>query len=152
MINQTNDRNHTIIRLAQIGDSQQIAQLCEQLGYPTSGAAIEQRFVQIQQNKSHAVYLAERSDQQVVGWVHIYVCPILMTDLQAVIGGLIVDGRVRGCGIGRRLVQYAEAWAVTQGCTSVLVRSNIVRKNAHSFYEKIGYSNIKTSQVFHKAI
>ncbi len=84
--------------------------------------------------------------------MHIYVCPTLMTDLQAVIGGLIVDGRNRGSGIGRRLVQYAEAWAVTQGCTSVLVRSNIVRKNAHSFYEKIGYSNIKTSQVFHKAI
>lgn len=55
-----------------------------------------------------------------------------MTDLQAAIGGLIVDGGVRGCGIGRRLIQYAEQWAVTQGCTSVLIRSNIIRQDAHS--------------------
>ena len=39
----TNDNgNQTIIRLAQIEDSKQIAQ-CEQLGYPTSQASIEQR-------------------------------------------------------------------------------------------------------------
>ncbi len=55
-----------------------------------------------------------------------------MTDLQAFIGGLIVDPSDRRCGIGRRLMQYAEQWAVTQGCTSVLLRSNIVREDAHS--------------------
>lgn len=38
-----NNSNQTIIRLAQIGDSKQIAELCEQLGYPTSQASIEQR-------------------------------------------------------------------------------------------------------------
>lgn len=146
-----NNSNQIIIRFAEIGDSGRIALLCSQLGYPTSEAAVKKRLLQIQQNKSHAVYVAERSDARVVGWVHIYVCPTVMT-LQAVIGGLVVNGRDRGSGIGRYLIQYAEQWADAKGCTSVLVRSNIVRQAAHNFYERMGYSKLKTSQVFHKVI
>ncbi len=77
---------------------------------------------------------------------------LVLTDLPAEIGGLIVAQSDRGSGIGRRLMQYAQQWADEQGCRSVLVRSNIVRQEAHKFYEKIGYSNIKTSLVFHKIL
>ncbi len=76
----------------------------------------------------------------------------MLTDLQAEIGVLIVAQSDRGAGIGRRLMQYAQQWADEQGYRSVLVRSNIVRQEAHKFYEKIGYSNIKTSLVFHKIL
>ncbi len=54
---------------------------------------------------------------------------LVLTDLPAEIGGLIVAQSDRGSGIGRRLMQYAQQWADEQGCRSVLVRSNIVRQD-----------------------
>lgn len=152
MINATDNSNQTTIRLADVNDSERIAKLCQQLGYPTAQTAVQQRLHQIYQDESHAVYVAERSDRQVVGWVHVYVCQLVLTDLQAVIGGIVVDEGDRRYGTGRRLMQHAEQWAYKQGCRTVLVRSNIVRKEARSFYERIGYSKIKTSLVFHKIL
>jgi GNAT superfamily N-acetyltransferase len=144
--------NHTNIRLANLEDSERIAALCHQLGYPTSTAMIKQRLHQLQQDERHVVYVAEHPDMRVVGWVHVYVCQLLLTDLQAEIGGLVVDEGDRRYGTGQLLMQYAEQWAYRQGCKAVLVRSNMVRRTAHSFYEKIGYSKIKTSLVFHKVL
>ncbi len=142
----------TIIRRATLADAERIAELCHQLGYPSSQTAVEQRLKNIQQEKTHAVCVAERSDGKVAGWIHVYVCPHLQVDLQAEIGGLIVDESDRSCGIGRRLMQHAQKWAYEQGCRNILVRSNIVREKAHRFYQELGYTNIKTSLVFHKAL
>ncbi len=113
---------------------------------------MQQRLYQIQQDERHAVYVAERSDGQVVGWVHLSVSQLVQTDLQAEIGGLVVDEGDRRSGTGQRLMQRAEEWAYEQGCRAVLVRSNIVRLDAHSFYKRIGYSKIKTSLAFHKIL
>lgn len=144
------DSNQTIIRLANVDDAEQIATLCQQLGYPTSQAIVEQRLSQIQQDEHHAVYVAQYSDGQVIGWVHVYVCQLVLADLQAVIGGLVVNEGDRRSGTGRLLIQQAEQWASASGCLNVLVYSSIVRQAAHNFYEKIGYSKMKTSLVFQK--
>lgn len=146
------DSNQMIIRLANVEDAEQIATLCQQLGYPTSQAIVEQRLSQIQQDEHHAVYVAQHSDGKVIGWIHVYVCQLLLADLQAVIGGLIVNEGDRRSGTGRLLIQQAEKWASASGCQNILVHSNIVRQAAHDFYEKIGYSKIKTSLVFQKLL
>lgn len=49
-------------------------------------------------------------------------------------------------------MQQIEQWASLAGCDSVLLRSNIKRQEAHLFYEKIGYTNIKQSLTFHKKL
>lgn len=139
------------IRPATLADARQIAKLCHQLGYASSEAAVEQRLKHIQQERNHAVFVAE-SLNGAIAWIHVYVCPHVQVDLQAEIGGLIVDENDRRCGIGQRLMQHAQQWAYEQGCTNILVRSNIIRQKAHNFYQKIGYSKIKTSLVFHKAL
>ncbi len=99
----------------------------------------------------HAVYVAELSGQ-VVGWVHVYVSRLVVTDLQAEIGGLVVDVGYRRYGAGRLLMQGAEQWAREKGCEVVYLRSNVARQDAHAFYEKIGYSNFKTSLAFRKVL
>ena len=58
----------------------------------------------------------------------------------------------RGQGVGRVLVERAEGWAKARGLKSVYVRSNIVRKDAHAFYQKLGYKIIKTQSAFRKAL
>lgn len=140
-----------VIRPANVADVEQITALCQQLGYPTSTAAVKQRLDWLQQDERHAIYVAQSLDDgQIVGWVHVYTCQLLLKDLQAEIGGLIVAEGDRHHGIGQRLMQSAELWATAQGCKDVLIHSNSVRQTAHNFYEKIGYSQIKTSLMFQK--
>jgi GNAT superfamily N-acetyltransferase len=146
-----NDSNQAAIRLACAGDEERIAILCQQLGYPASQEEVRRRLNQIQQDDQHTVYVAELSGY-VVGWVHVHFCQLLVADPQAEIGGLVVDEGHRRCGIGRLLMQQAEQWAREKGCWAVYLRSNVVRKDAHAFYEGIGYSNVKTSTAFRKAL
>lgn len=147
-----NDRNQPISRLASGDDVQRIATLSEQLGYPASAQEIRRRLQQVQQDKDHAVYVAEQADGRVVGWVHVYLRLLLVADLQAEIGGLVVDEECRQAGIGQLLMQRAEQWARDMGCQTVGLRSNVIRREAHLFYERIGYTNYKTSRVFRKIL
>jgi GNAT superfamily N-acetyltransferase len=138
--------------LASSGDAERVAVLCQQLGYPASQEQVQRRLHQIHQDESHAVYVAEQSDGHVVGWVHVYIGQLVVTDPQAEIGGLVVDEGYRRRGVGRLLMEQAERWAREKGCWAVHLRSNIVRRDAHVFYERIGYSNVKKSRVFRKVL
>ncbi len=138
------------IRPAAPADAAPLARLCSQLGYPTSVGEVQERLDHLQQYPQHRVYVAESDAGQVVGWVHVYLCPMLLADLGAEIGGLVVEEGWRGSGIGRRLMQQAEQWAQEQGCWAMHVRSNILRERAHRFYERLGYQSIKTQRVFRR--
>jgi GNAT superfamily N-acetyltransferase len=146
------DSKQVTIRLASPGDAERIAVLCQQLGYPTAQEEARRRLHQIQQDEHHAVYVAELSNGHVVGWVHVYVSQLVITDSQAEIGGLVVDEGYRRCGIGQLLMQQAEQWARTKECRAVYLRSNIAREGAHVFYERIGYSNFRTQFAFRKVL
>ena len=139
------------VRLAGVSDAGRIAVLCGQLGYPSTPREVEDRLDRILADDRHAVYIAQE-DGQVVGWVHVCARPLVGADLQAEIGGLVVDERFHGRGLGRRLMRAAERWAGERGCRAVLLRSNVVREGAHRFYERIGYENVKTSLTFRKAL
>jgi GNAT superfamily N-acetyltransferase len=140
------------IRLARTEDVERITVLCEQLGYPSSQEQVQQRLQQIQRQDDHAVYVAERADGRVLGWVHVFVRQLLVTDLHVEIGGLVVDEEHHRRGIGQLLMEQAEQWAREKGRQAVYVRSNVIREGAHAFYERIGYANIKQSKVFRKAL
>ncbi len=140
------------IRLARAGDAKPIALLCHQLGYPATQEEVQRRLAQIQQDEGQVVYVAELAERQVVGWVHLYVCQLLEADPQAEIGGLVVDEGYRRGGLGRLLMQSAERWAGEKGCWAVHLRTNVIRKEAHLFYERVGYSKVKTQLAFRKVL
>jgi GNAT superfamily N-acetyltransferase len=146
------DDRQTTVRVARLDDAERIARLCQQLGYPVSSEEARRRLERIHQEDRHVVYVAELADGRIAGWVHVCARFLVVVDLHAEIGGLVVDEGYRGCGIGKLLMQHAEEWARGQGCWTVYLRSNVVRTGAHAFYEKIGYSVIKTSLTFHKAL
>jgi GNAT superfamily N-acetyltransferase len=152
MGSESNEDRQTAIRLARPDDAERIAMLCQQLGYSVSGGEARRRLEHILFENRHVVYVAESPDGYVVGWVHVHARSLMVVDRHAEIGGLVVDEDYRGCGIGRRLMQHAEEWARGQGCRTVYLRSNVIRKNAHAFYKKVGYSVVKTSLTFCKAL
>jgi len=146
------DSNRVTVRLAKASDAKHIATLCLQLGYPESQEQVQRRIERIQQENHHALYVAERSDGHVIGWVHAYIRHVVVADVHAEVGGLVVDQDCRKCGVGQLLMQTVEQWARRHGCRAVRVRSNVVREGAHTFYKRIGYSTIKTQVVFYKEL
>lgn len=140
------------VRSATAADSLQISALCDQLGYPASSDQVAQRIKAIQHQDDHTLLVAQEPDSNLIGWIHIFLRPLVVTELEAELGGLIVDERYRGRGIGKLLMRHAELWSSEKGCQALHLRSNITRKNAHAFYERIGYEKIKTSRVFRKVL
>jgi GNAT superfamily N-acetyltransferase len=139
---QTSDQ--VTIRPARAEDSPRLAVLCGELWYPTTADQVEERLRQLHQDDEHCVYIAESQDLAVVGWIYVYLIRSLLDDPQAEVGGLIVGDGHRGHRIGERLLKRAEAWAVERGCCAVSVHSNVIRKDAHRFYERLGYRVLKT--------
>ena len=142
----------TTIRLAKPDDVPAITDLCRQLGYASEVEQVHRRFAEIVDRSDHAVFVAERSEAGVVGWVHVYLSDLLERDRQAEIGGLVVDEAQRGSGAGRLLMQSAELWTRQHGGRTICLRSNVVREEAHGFYGRLGYENVKTSYTFRKAL
>lgn len=140
------------IRAPQPQDFQRMAELAGQLGYPCTPEEIERRLAEMQDGKQYAVYIADLADGEIAGWIGTHVFRSVELDSFAEINGLVVDRRVRHCGIGKLLLEAAERWARTCGCDTMAVRSNIKRRDAHRFYQKNGYEWAKTQKSFRKTL
>ena len=144
--------DHVRVRTARTEDATEVAALCDQLEYPSTPQQIQQRLRQLEDDPHHAIYIAMLPDGRVVGWVQVMVRKLVAADLRAEIEGLVVDAGHRQQGIGRALMQQAEDWARQQGCGAIQLRSNVVREDAHIFYERVGYRAIKTQSTFRKPL
>ncbi len=133
-------------------DAEAVASLSGQLGYPVSDAQARDRFLRIAATVGNALFVAENARQIVVGWVHVHVMDRLEVERYADIGGIVVDAAYRGGGIGRALMHSAEKWAADAGYDRLKLSSGALRIEAHAFYERIGYSNIRTSFRFEKLL
>ena len=129
-----------------------MARLATQLGYRSTAAEVRRRLGRILKQPGHAVFVAEKSGVGVVGWAHVFVHALVESDTFAEVGGLVVDERERGQGIGKGLMSRVERLARARGARNVSLRSNIIRKDAHAFYEKLGYRIIKTQFAFRKTL
>jgi len=87
-----------------------------------------------------------------VGWIHMLIAEYVEAEAFVVIGGLVVDRDHRKQGIGRRLLTHAEEWAKQHGCSVVRLSSTVQRVDAHTFYERAGYTKIKTQYAFAKSV
>lgn len=132
-------------------DADAAAHLSGELGYPLAPDAMRARIASLARTADHAVFVAVL-DTVVVGWIHVAAVLHMQSEARAEIGGLVVSASVRGRRIGAALVARAEAWAAEQGFGSILVRSQVMREDAHRFYLREGYARTKTSAVFTKAL
>jgi GNAT superfamily N-acetyltransferase len=134
------------------GDAEGVAALSTQLGYPSTTDQTLRRFRAIGDAPDARVWVAELPDGAIVGWIHLFGNRLLESDPDIEIGGLVVHEAVRGRGVGRALVQAAEAWARERGYTVVSVRSNVIRREAHEFYKGLGYEPTKSQFKFRKKL
>jgi GNAT superfamily N-acetyltransferase len=146
-----NQKEKTRIRRAKMKDAARLAELAGELGYPTTTAQMKRRLKQIKPASQHAVLVAVRADgNEIVGWLHLSVEPLLEVDMRGEVNGLVVGESYRSLGAGAELLAAAEKWARKQGCKSISLRSNVIRERAHKFYERHGYEHYKTQKAFRK--
>jgi GNAT superfamily N-acetyltransferase len=148
----TADATELKIRHARQADAPRIAELCGQLGYPTSSKQMSVRLKQALGDKRAVCFVAEKKEQGVIAWVHVSVTPLLEVERRAEVNGLVVDEGVRSRGCGARLLDAAEEWARKMRCTGMSVRSNVLRERAHGFYLRHGYEHYKTQKAFRKTL
>ena len=132
-------------------DAEAVTELSAQLGYITTTAQLEKRFATLKKDPNNGLFVAVR-DAEVVGWLHVYGVRLLETNGYAEIGGVVVDAAVRRQGVGRLLVQQAEVWTAAHGFGGLRLRSGLHRREAHTFYERLGYELTKTSHMFCKKV
>lgn len=129
-----------IIRDSEAGDYKSIASLIMELGYPATEVEVKERLTLIDSDKSLRTMVAER-EGNVIGFIGLsksYAyerngCYIRIT-------ALVVSSNFRNQGVGRKLVQIAEAWATAEKATVILLNSGVNRNDAHRFYESQGFS------------
>ena len=133
-------------------DAAEVARLSGQLGYPVTESEVGERFGRLAEDADAEVLVAGSSGGAVLGWLHVAASRDLVSPRYAEVRALIVDEPARGRGIGRCLLEAAEAWARKRGLDTIRVRSNTVRERARVFYERAGYRVTKTQHQFNKSL
>jgi GNAT superfamily N-acetyltransferase len=141
-----------LVRPMARGDVAEVTELCGQLSYPSTAAQVAHRFDLLEHDREHALFVAQAPDGKVVGWVHAHEVRLMESDPLVEIWGLVVDAAHHRQGVGQALMRCAEEWASQRGYAEVRLRSNVVRTEAHRFYQHLGYQISKTSYTFEKSL
>jgi GNAT superfamily N-acetyltransferase len=128
------------VRDAQISDAPDLANLMGVLGYPTTEAQMRNRLDKILSDSSFRTFVAEVGNR-VVGFIGVQRSVLYETDEDLLrVCAISVMPAYQQSGVGRRLMEAAEAWARACGCTKVTLTSGNQRVHtAHPFYRKLGY-------------
>jgi GNAT superfamily N-acetyltransferase len=144
-------RESLVARIAVPQDARAVAELTTQLGYEVNQDDVGVRLERVLSRDNERLFVAG-AEGRVVGWVHAVVADFVDVEAFVLIAGLVVDRTRRRQGIGRALLNRAEAWAREQGCSMVRLSSSATRTKAHRFYEELGYVNLKTQYSFAKPL
>jgi GNAT superfamily N-acetyltransferase len=137
---------------AQAADVPALAELAGQLGYPATPSELGPRLVgMLARPDEHRIWVARFEDRP-IGWLHAFVARYLFDDPYAEIGGLVVAEGERGHGVGARLLDELFGWARSRGFDRVGVHSNVLRPDAHRFYERAGFVLEKRQGVFSRRL
>jgi GNAT superfamily N-acetyltransferase len=137
-----------VIRFATDADAFPISFLLGDLGYPMEPALIVEKLAAIRDSPVDRVWVVELRANAVLGdrealagLLSFHAIPVLHA-----VGGLgritalVVHPKLRGKGIGRRLVGIAEHFARDIHCERLEVTSGEQRHEAHRFYTGLGFS------------
>jgi len=132
-------------------DAEAINALSIQLGY---AMPIEQTLANIksvQRTKGHAAFVAVH-ENNIIGWIGVAEAFQIESAPFGEIRGLVVDEKHRGLGVGKMLIDKVIEWTKETGNKTLRLRTNMVRKEAHQFYQHVGFKEIKEQKVFEMKI
>ena len=142
-----------MIRTVQVKDAGQIRDLCHQaLEYDSTLEKVVAQIDKFNQPDSGHFCFVYEDDQtgNILGYVEAEAYESIYSDPGLNVLGLAVFPSAQGCGIGRQLMERIEALAQTHNYAFIRLSSASHRKEAHAFYERIGYEGNRTQKRFLK--
>ena len=142
-----------MIRTVQVKDAGQIRDLCHQaLGYDSPLEKVAAQIDKFNSPDSDHFCFVYEEDQtgNILGYVEAEVYESLYSDSGLNVLGLAVFPTAQGRGIGRQLMERVEDLAKSKHYAFIRLNSGSHRKEAHIFYEHIGYEGNKTQKRFLK--
>ena len=128
------------IRAAQLSDAAALAGLMCELGYETSESEMQSRLQKILPDEHYSTFVAIEQGR-VCGMIGtIACCSFEHNDFGGRILALVVTKHARRSGVARRLITAAEKDFAQRNITRVAVNTRFERKDAHAFYETLGYT------------
>src|SRR6476469_5388666 len=97
-------------------------------------------FEEIEADKNNELIVAEK-DGEIVGTLQITFTPSISFQggKRATVESVRVDEKCRGQGIGKELMKWAIDRAREENCIALQLTTNADRKDAHRFYENLGF-------------
>lgn len=126
-----------------ISDLECYASLCDELfGSKANLVKLEVVLTKIISNPDYILVGAEDESGILLGSVMGITCIDTVGECRPfmVLENLIVRENCRRLGIGKKLVEYIEEQARVKNCYFIMLMSLVKRKEAHQFYETLGYS------------
>jgi GNAT superfamily N-acetyltransferase len=126
-------------------DASRLVGLLDQLGYPTTEAAVRER-LDYWLDDPASWLIGAVDDGDLIGVAALHVSPMLeVTGKVGRLGALVVDERYRGKGVGQSLVAATEEQARAAGCVKMEITSSRYRTRTQDFYQQLGYEDICTA-------
>ena len=143
-----------MIREIRTRDAQDLAYICKMsLGHDTTAAYLKRRIEELSHNPNYRFFVYEDDNgHQVLGFIQAEKYNLLYGGDGWNIIALAVSPEARRQGIGRELLSALEAQAANEGYAFIRLNCNVLRTDAHAFYQQMGYACDKTQKRFIKML
>ena len=142
-----------MFRKINTADTQEIAEICKaELGYDVDVENVKKQIEKLTNDKNQHIIIGyeDETTRKIIGFVHAQMYESFYSDLGLNILGLAVNPDFQGRGIGRKLIEKLEQYAVENSISFIRLNSALKREEAHKFYEHIGYTCDKVQKRFIK--
>jgi GNAT superfamily N-acetyltransferase len=132
----------TTIDFVGTSDLTDLALLYEELGVaPSDLRKMAENFEWMRSNIDYFLLGARDKNNKLIGSLLGIICRDISGECRPfmVLENMIVTANCRRGGIGRQLIQEAEVIARKRDCHYIILVSKAQRKDAHRFYESLGY-------------
>lgn len=132
-----------IVESVQLSDLKSLSELYEELnGITTDINKMRDNLEWILLNPDYYLMCVKNEINQLIGSALGIVCHDIVGECRPfmVLENMIVSKKYRKLGVGKKLVQQVEQIARNRNCYYIMLVSLLKRKEAHKFYQSLGYS------------